>query len=35
MLSLKQWKNQRTQFEAAGIQLPAGDVDAVRKAGRE
>jgi fructuronate reductase len=34
MLSLKQWKNQRTQFEAAGIQLPAGDVDAVRTAGK-
>lgn len=27
MLSLKHWQNQRAEFEAAGVRLPALDVE--------
>ncbi len=35
MLSLKQWQNQTEELEAAGIELPTYDVDAVKAAGKE
>lgn len=33
-LSLQDWRRQRAEFEVAGIELPAYDVDAAREAGR-
>lgn len=33
MLSLKHWQNQRAEFEAAGVRLPAFDVEKAKAAG--
>lgn len=33
MLSLKHWQNQRAEFEAAGVRLPALDVEKAKAAG--
>ena len=35
MLDLKEWQNQRADFESHGVQLPAYDVAAVKAAGAE